>query len=218
MDHREEPSYSFSTMMNSSPPRGRRSGRPDTRGQILEIARRRFLGEGYESVTLRSIAADAEVDVALISYHFGSKRGLFGAALELIVNPADVLQALLDDDLDTLGPRALRAMIVTWDQPAAGQPLQAALRGAAADPALGAMVRSALQAELVDKLATRLGGPDAHLRAGAFASQIAGVIFSRYILRLEPMASMNPDEIVLRLGPALTHTLRGPQRPRSRMA
>ncbi len=203
-------------MMKSSVGRGRRSGKPDTRGHILAIARQRFLREGYEAVTLRSIAADAEVDVALISYHFGSKRGLFAAALELIVNPADVLQALLDGDLDTLGPRALQALVATWDQPEAGQPLRAALRGAASDPALGAIVRGALQAELVDKLAARLGGADAHLRAGLFASQMAGVIFSRYILALEPMASISPDELVRRLGPALTHTLRGPGRPRPR--
>ncbi len=203
-------------MMNSAQGRGRRTGKPDTRGHILAIARRRFLGEGYESVTLRSIAADAEVDVALISYHFGSKRGLFAAVLQLIVNPADVLHELLDGDLDTLGPRALRAVIATWDQPEAGQPLRAALHGAVSDPALGMMVRSGLQSELVDKLAARLGGIDAHQRAGLFSGQIAGVIFSRYILALEPMASMSPDEIVARLGPALTHILHGPARPRSR--
>jgi AcrR family transcriptional regulator len=204
-------------MMNSQPKRGRRSGKPDTRAQILDIARQRFLGEGYESVTLRSIAADAGVDVALISYHFGSKRGLFGAALQLVVNPADVLRSLLDGDLTTLGPRALRAMITAWDHPEAGQPLRAAFRGAVADPALGAMLRGALQTEVVDTLAARIGGIDAHRRAGLFASQMAGVIFSRYILGLEPMASMSVDEIVQRLGPALTHSLHGPgaQRPRA---
>ena len=35
-------------------------------------------------MTLRSIAAAAGVDVALVSYWFGSKRGLFAAALELV--------------------------------------------------------------------------------------------------------------------------------------
>ena len=203
-------------MMNSAPSRGRRRGKPDTRAHILTIARQRFLRDGYRQVTLRSIAAEADVDVALISYHYGSKRGLFAAALELVVNPADVLQSLLDGGLDTLGPRALHAMISTWDNPTAGQPLRAALSAAASEPALGAMVRTALQAELIDKLADRIGGPDAHIRAGLFASQIAGIIFSRYLLRVEPIASMSVDEITARLGPTLTHTLRGPaRRPRT---
>lgn len=196
-----------------APTRGRRTGKPDTRAHILDIARQRFLREGYQSVTLRSIAVDAEVDVALISYHFGSKRGLFGAALELIVNPADVLQKQLDGNLDTLGPRVLRAAVTTWDRPDAGRPLRTVIRGAASDPSLGAIVSGALQAELVDKLAARIGGPDAHIRAGLFASQVAGVIFNRYVLALEPMASMSVDEIVLRLGPTLTHVLCGPARP-----
>lgn len=200
--------------MNSQPKRGRRSGQPDTRAQILDVARRRLLRERYESVTLRGIAADAGVDVALISYYFGSKRGLFGAVLELVVNPADVLRALLEGDLKTLGPRTLRAVITTWDRADSGPPLKAAFRGASGDPALSAMMRGGLQTEIVDRLAAGLSGTDARRRAGLFTSQIAGVIFSRYILALEPMASMSVDEIVRRLGPALTLTLLGPSRSR----
>lgn len=205
-------------MMNSAPGRGRRRGNPDTRAEILAVARLRFLRDGYPQVTLRSIAADAGVDVALVSYHFGSKRGLFAAALEFVVNPADVMRTLLAGDLDTLGPRAIHAVISTWDNPAARAPLQAAMGAAPGDPALGVMVRTALQAELIDKLADRIGGADARIRAGLFASQIAGIIYSRYLIAVEPMASMSVDEIVARLGPVLTHILRGPpprRRPRS---
>ena len=69
-------------MLNKSE-RGRRAGSPDTRAHVLDVARRRFLAEGYQSVSLRSIAAEAGVDVALISYFYGSKRGLFAAVLAL---------------------------------------------------------------------------------------------------------------------------------------
>ena len=132
------------------------------------------------------------------------------------MNPADVLRAALAGDLATLGPRALRAMITTWDDPASGRPLQTVLRGAAADPALATVVRGGLQTELIDTLAARLGGADARIRAGLFASQVAGVIFSRYILGLEPMASLGVDEIVTRLGAARTHTHPPPPRAAAR--
>jgi AcrR family transcriptional regulator len=59
--------------MNKSRGRGRPKGTTSTRADILEVARRRFLAEGCDGVALRSIAKDAGVDVALISYHFGSK-------------------------------------------------------------------------------------------------------------------------------------------------
>jgi AcrR family transcriptional regulator len=67
--------------------RGRRSGNPDTRAEILAIACRRLVADGYYGVTMRAIAAEAGVDAALISYYFGSKKGLFGAALALSANP-----------------------------------------------------------------------------------------------------------------------------------
>ena len=76
--------------MNKSPGRGRRTGAPDTREAIRLAARARFLADGYQAVTLRKVAADAGVDVALISYYFGSKVGLFGAAMALPVNPAEL--------------------------------------------------------------------------------------------------------------------------------
>ncbi|MCX4744276.1 TetR family transcriptional regulator [Kitasatospora sp. NBC_01287] len=74
---------------------------------ILDIARRRFLAEGYHAVTLRSIAAEAGVDLALISYFFGSEKGLFGAVLALAANPAEVLaQALTGDPATGHSPAA----------------------------------------------------------------------------------------------------------------
>ena len=64
---------------------------------------------------------------------------------------------------------------------------------------------------MIDKIAARLGGADARTRAGMFSSQITGVIVSRYVIRVEPIASMTVDELVRALSPALTVTLHGPQ-------
>ena len=61
--------------------RGRRPGPSTTRDAILAAARERFAEYGYDRVRMRDVAADAGVDVALVTYHFGSKDGLFGAAL-----------------------------------------------------------------------------------------------------------------------------------------
>ena len=50
--------------------------------RILETAGRLFAEEGFESTTVRSIAAEARVNHALIYYHWGSKKGLLAAVLE----------------------------------------------------------------------------------------------------------------------------------------
>ena len=47
--------------------------------RIINVAEELFARHGYDGVTIRQIAAQAEVDVALASYHFGKKEDLFRA-------------------------------------------------------------------------------------------------------------------------------------------
>ncbi|MEH1164334.1 TetR family transcriptional regulator [Micromonospora sp. CPCC 205539] len=61
-------------------PRRRRDA-AETRQLLLDAARRRFTSDGYAATTVRDIADDAGVNVALISRYFASKEGLFEACL-----------------------------------------------------------------------------------------------------------------------------------------
>ncbi|MGC4951943.1 TetR family transcriptional regulator [Actinomadura citrea] len=205
-------------MMNKSGTgRGRRRGSPDTRETILAVARRRFLTDGYGPVTMRSVAAEAGVDAALISYFFGSKKGLFGAVLGLVANPPEVLAGALPGDPAELPERVLRALVGTWDDPERGAPLLLMVRAAVQDPDLTRLVRDLLEREVVGRIADHLGGPDATARAGAFGAQLAGLIFVRYILAMEPVASMPPDELIRYLAPGLRAAVHSPsRRPRMR--
>jgi AcrR family transcriptional regulator len=190
-------------MMKKSSRRGRRAGTPDTREVIRNAARARFLTEGYQSVTLREVATDAGVDVALISYYFGSKQALFGAAMALPIHPAQVVASLLADDPGTLAERLLRTLIAVWDSSDTGPQMEAVATTAFADPNMIGLLRDGIGREIIDRIADHLGEPDGQQRAAAFTTQAAGIIFARYLLKLEPIASMPPDEIVNRLGPAL---------------
>ena len=62
------------------------SAKPDrgdrTRGALLASATRLFAKNGYDAVSSRALAADAGVNQALISYHFGGKEGLYLAVFE----------------------------------------------------------------------------------------------------------------------------------------
>jgi AcrR family transcriptional regulator len=189
--------------MNKKLGRGRRPGSPDTQEAIRQAARERFLRDGYQGVTMRAVAGDAGVDVALVSYYFGSKQGLFGAAMALPANPAELLAAELAGDPQTLPERLLRSLLFVWDAPESGAPLRALAANAASDPDLNRLVREVVGREIIDQLAAHLGASEARQRASAFATQIAGLIFSRYIFQFEPMASMSPDDIVDCLAPSL---------------
>jgi AcrR family transcriptional regulator len=49
---------------------------PDTRERILDAAERLFMESGYEGTSMRMITGEAEVNLAAVNYHFGSKEAL----------------------------------------------------------------------------------------------------------------------------------------------
>ena len=202
----------------NTPRRGRRSGNPDTRAAILTVARRRLLQDGYQGVTMRAVAAEAGVDAALVSYYFGSKKGLFGAALDLPANPPEVLREVISGPLDTLPERLVRALVTGWDDPIKGQPLRILIAGAMHDPERVRLLHEVVQGEMVHQLAERFGGRDANARAAAFGAQLSGLIMARYWLAIEPLASMTVDEVVRFTTPGLHAAMQGPARGTRRPA
>lgn len=205
----------ISTVMNKPRRRGRPSEDSGTRTRIVEVARRRFLAEGYQRVTMRSIAAEAGVDAALISYFFGSKSGLFGATMQLSVNPAEVIKAAVGGPVAGLPARLLTAMVTTWDDPERGTGLRAIAEAATREPEVTRLLRELVEREFLALLAERIGGADATRRAAMVISQIMGIVFARYVIGIEPLASMPADELVARAAPALQAVVLGP-RPRLR--
>ncbi len=61
--------------------------RPGTRDRILAAAERLFAEYGYDGVSVRQIGAEADVQIALISYHFGTKEDLYRAVFEHRIAP-----------------------------------------------------------------------------------------------------------------------------------
>jgi AcrR family transcriptional regulator len=56
----------------------------DTRKRLLDAATRLFSERGFEGVTTREIAADANTTLPSIPHHFGSKEGLYQAVIASI--------------------------------------------------------------------------------------------------------------------------------------
>ena len=201
--------------MNKCRARGRPAGGSTARADILAAARRHFLAEGYHRVTLRTIAAEAGVDPALISYHFGSKRGLLGEAMALAVNPAELMAREMAGPLNNLPERLLTTVLTVWDDPETSGSLRTFIEGVVGDPEVGRVFRELVEHEMLSRIADRIGGSDARRRAAVAASHIAGLVMARYILQLEPFASMPRAEVVRRMAPGLRTALMGPPpRPR----
>lgn len=95
-------------------------GGSDAKDRILSAAQTSFLRHGYSATTMRAVAAAADVDPALISYHFGSKQGLFGGVMALGISPGQVMDRALKGDPQQMPQQTIRAILATWDDPETG--------------------------------------------------------------------------------------------------
>jgi AcrR family transcriptional regulator len=194
---------------SSGRPRGRRPGASDTRERILAAARERFAAHGYDRTRIRDVAADAEVDPALVHYFFKSKDGLFVAAMQLPFRPADVIAPVLAEGLPGLGERIVRRLLGVWDDPANRTALLAIVQGASAHPGAAAALREFLRSEIIARIARTVEADRPELRANLVASQIIGLMAARYVAQVQPLASLSADEVVPLVGPTLQRYLDG---------
>jgi AcrR family transcriptional regulator len=66
----------------------------DKRQKLLEVAESLFAKHGFEAVSVRQLAAEADVNLSMVSYYFGSKDGLFQ---ELIKSKFPQTRSVLED-------------------------------------------------------------------------------------------------------------------------
>ena len=198
--------------MSGAPPgagrRGRRPGAPDTRAGILVAARELFAGQGYRGTTIRAVATAAGVDAALVHHYFGSKDDLFVAALELPVDPRAVLAPAIAAGPDGAGERMLRVFLSVWDDPEARLPLLGLVRGMF-DPSGRRLLREGFLVAVLEPVGVALGIDEPERRMPLLATQVLGLIVVRYVLEVEPVASMDADELVALYAPGLQRYLTG---------
>ena len=191
------------------PRTGRRPGAGGTREKIVAAARTHFSEAGYEGATIRGIAAGAAVDPALVLHYFGSKEGVFKAAVNFPVDPSEFLPRLLASGLDGLGERLVRFFLQTWDSPT-GSPMLGLLRSVVSNEIAASLLRDFVTREVLGQLAAALKLDHPQLRASLAASQLIGMAMLRYVVKLEPLASASHDEVASWLGPSVQRFLTDP--------
>src|SRR5687768_6602859 len=157
--------------MSTSSRRGRRPGSPDTRAAILAVAREAFAAKGFAGTSVRGIAADAGVDAALVHHYFKSKDDLFLAALELPVDPREVLLPALAGGVDGAAERMLRVFLAVWDDPELRLPLLGVVR-AVVDSDGQRLLRDGFLPVVLEPVGVALGLDRPALRMPLVASQV----------------------------------------------
>lgn len=192
------------------PRTGRRPGRSDSRERILTAARALFGEGGLDGVSVRAVAAEAGVDPALVHHYFGTKQQLFVAAMELPFDVERMIPILLAGPPEETGLRLAGVFLSIWEDPSARAPLLGVLRSAVTDPGAAAMIREFLLTHVVGPIVAALGTSDPELRVTLIGSHVIGIALARYILRIEPMASVSPEVLLAAIGPTFQRYLLEP--------
>lgn len=188
---------------------GRPAGNSDTRDRILASARELFARNGIDRTSIRAVAAGAGVDSALVHHYFGTKQQLFAAAIRIPIDPMTVLIPMREVPVSELGYALPSVLLPIWDSEL-GAGLIATLRSLLAGSDVS-LARSFLQEIVTAEVAPRVDNPPGTgtIRAQFFASQLMGVVMARYIVQVEPFASLPPEQIAQTIAPNLQRYLTG---------
>lgn len=188
---------------------GRRPGQSGAREAILAAARVRFSEMGFDKTSIRAVASDAGVDPALVHHYFGTKQQLFGAVVQLPVDPELTLTAIDAAPLDRLGEIILRAVLGVWDSPA-GAGIVAMVRSIIGGGD-NTLARAFILEVVMERVRQRIATPedDGRLRVSLLGSQMIGLLMARKVIGIEPMASAEAETLITAIAPTLQRYLTG---------
>ena len=196
-------------------PGARKRGRPKgsttgtTKAAILRAASKEFSHAGYEAASLRSVARRAGVDPALVHHYFKDKDDLFVQTMHIPVNPGEIIAQAATAPLEQMGEALVRALLTTRRKPAFRTAATAMMRGLISSSSATKILRPFLQKEIFSRLGSRLPEDSAEPRVALVASQMIGLIVARYIIDLEPVASMDDEQVIELVAPTIQRYLTG---------
>ncbi len=169
----------------------------------MAAARERFGANGFQAATIRGIAADAGIDPSMVMRYFGSKDKLFAAAAEFDLKFPDFTEL----DRTELGRSLISHFLERWEGPEDGEALVILLRSSATNADAAQRMQHIFATQLEPVVATLVPAVEAHWRSGLIATQILGLAWCRFVLRLPPVVKMTRAEIVDWVGPTIQRYL-----------
>ena len=175
-----------------------------TRTAILAAAREHLTTRGYEGTTIRAVALDAGVDPSMVMRYYGSKAGLFGAAVSVDLRLPDPTAV----PRDRLGEMLARHFVARWEGGLSDEATTLLLRSSTTNPVAASRARAVFEAQVLEFVRRGVGeGPETPTRAGMVGAQVLGVALCRYVLDLPPVAGLDAETLISTLAPVLQHYL-----------
>lgn len=143
------------------------------------------------------------MDPALILHYFGSKKKLFVASMAPLMEGPRMLPEALKGDSDTAGERLAIAFVGIMGDSQTREMMLGMIRSASSDAAAADTLRQFVESAIMKAIEEYLPGPNRQLQANILGSQMIGLFVARYIVKLEPVASIDDSQLVAYLAPRL---------------
>ena len=176
-----------------------------TRMAILAAAREQFAQHSYDRASIRAIAAQAQIDPAMVLRYFTNKETLFATVVEIDLQLPDLTAV----DADSRGEVLLRHFLGLWEGEAKYDALPILLRSAVTYETAAARLQAVFLRQVRGMVAAVVPESEAARRASLITSQLLGLALTRYVLRLPDMADRDADGLVADMAPTVQRYLTG---------
>ncbi|MGW0996067.1 TetR/AcrR family transcriptional regulator [Streptomyces sp. NPDC002523] len=172
-----------------------------TKAAILKAARYLLARQAQADITLKAVAERAGVSPPLVLKYFGNKDALFARVMSFDTDADE----LLDAPLAGLGRHMVRHVLTGQRERGADPLLRIAFAPLHGDH--GDVLRANFRAQVTERLAARLTGPDAGLRAELAVAALVGLGVMYGIARGPHLRGSDVDTITARYGPLVQELL-----------
>jgi AcrR family transcriptional regulator len=208
-------------------------GSGDTKARILDAAEDIFIECGYEAMSLRQITSRADVNLAAVNYHFGTKEALIHAMLSRRLDRLNVERVKLLERFDAqlgarltcehvLGAMFIPALRLSRDPHAGGRAFLRLLGRAYTDPS--AFIHDFLNGHYADvaerffdafqralpHLPREELGWRLHFAIGALSGVLAGADTDSLIAEFSNGQTMSDLQLIARLASLMVAALKAP--------
>lgn len=142
-------------------------------------------------------------------HYFRDKEGLFRQVVRLRMRPAGSVQTEVFGVHASPGERVARLFLEQWGGDHGSTPFLGLMRSATSNPRAAAMFRSLIEEEVPPRLSGLVEPEEVARTVALVASQLIGIGTVRYVLRLEPLASMPLPDLARLVGPTIDRYLDG---------
>jgi AcrR family transcriptional regulator len=205
----KEPATTGASRKARAAPPGPRDERGVLAARILAEARTCFAERGYAGTAMRAVGQAAGVDPALVYHYYGSKQSLLDAATTLPQSFLDRIVIAWQSPPEDRGQSLVRQMLQNWQHPEHGPVLRAVMQIAGNELATREKLRQIIERSMMGPSAQALSEDERLLRSSLIASQMMGLAFMRFIWKIEPLTSMDDEDVVTAIGPAIQRYLDG---------